>query len=141
MIIDKFEFPNGDAQFYCSDIIKHIMDSNPTHSRKVPADYVWDENQSVKWNRERTEEYNAHIDDTNRSNRKDIYESLCNLDNALIDWLVEDVNFLVDKENQISRDMVVRIYQVFKDEKGSSEVYDHIRFMSSILSAIINTEK
>ena len=137
MVIDKFEFPSGDAQFHCPSIVKHIVDSNPTHARKVSKDHIWDENQSVKWNREETERYNNEVVEINRLNLIDRQKSFENLDNAIIDWIVEDVNFCISKDKSLSRDTVKRFYNTFKLEKGSIETYEYIRFISTLLRSII----
>lgn len=130
------DFKSGDAQFHIPSIIKYIRDNNPTHLKPVAKDHVWDENQSVKWNKEKTELYNASCNETNRKNRIDFQLSLSNLDNAIIDWLYEDVNYCIQQENWITKTTIRRFFNKFQEEKGTYETYDQIRFISNLLTSL-----
>ena len=56
---------------------------------KKPEGFVFDEDKSVKWNREQVEIYNKKLDEDREKHRKLRYISKVNLDKAVIDYILK----------------------------------------------------
>lgn len=56
-------------------------------SRK-PEGFVFDEDKSVKWNREQVENYNKKLDEDREKHKKLRYISKVNLDKAIVDYII-----------------------------------------------------
>jgi hypothetical protein len=56
---------------------------------KKPEGFVFDEDKSVKWNREQVELFNKNLDADREKNRKLRYISKVNLDKAVVDYILK----------------------------------------------------
>ena len=60
-----------------------------TFESKKPEGFVFDEDKSVKWNREQVELFNKNLDADREKNRKLRYISKVNLDKAVVDYILK----------------------------------------------------
>lgn len=60
-----------------------------TYEGKKPEGFIFDEDKSVKWNREQVELFNKNLDADREKNRKLRYISKINLDKAVVDYIIK----------------------------------------------------
>ena len=87
MVLTKFKLTCGEDIEVAR---KTIYSANPTPDRKkFPENHVFDEDKSVRWNREEVARINAEIEDRISQHRWDLYHSEQNLHNSVIDYIVD----------------------------------------------------
>lgn len=94
------------------------MSCVPSGIRKVPANHVFDENQSVKWNRERVEVNNARYQqEVTRLNTEK---------NKRRDSIMEDIYRAIQAEvgHDLSRKKAIVIWNYAYDKGHSCSFYD-----------------
>ena len=114
----KFEFAIWEAQ----DIHKYqrqIGSMRHWHglsSEKKPDNYVWDEDESVRWNRMKTEEYNDAIDKKIEDAKAEYQQAVEALDNAVADYIIEDLKM---NDVELSREKAVILWHWLENEHDS----------------------
>lgn len=123
---------------YCNriqDAVRHIQDCIPREN-KLRKDYIFDENQSVKWNRNMVIETNKRIDEK-RNLRFDV-ESVGNelIREALINYVVDYYNLSI-KSAEIIYDNTMFIY-------GHCDIdimIENLENIADICESVIKSEK
>lgn len=87
MVVKDFRINFGDD---ISDCVKLIYESNP-HPRqswsKVNENHIWDEEKSVRWNREECKRHNDKVHEAIHNYHRDISESYVHLTNAIHEYI------------------------------------------------------
>lgn len=118
------------------------MSCVPTNLRKVPVNHVFDENQSVKWNRDKVAENNAAY-------QKEVAR-LHTLKNKARNSIHEDIYLYIqdEVEHGINRDCAIKIWN-YAYERGHSygayqikyELDEAMTLIEDILELIIKGDK
>ena len=111
-------------------------------SNPYPTDYVFDEDKSVKWNREKVIEENKKIEDTKKEFKKQLNESREKFYDALYQYIKEDCDITLTKK--LFDKLTTYIYDWFEDdyyfENGLhntvSRYEDLIRFINDAISIL-----
>ncbi len=107
-----------------------------------PSSYVFDEDKSVKWNREKVIEENKKIEDTKKEFKKQLNESREKFYDALYQYIKEDCDITLTKK--LFDKLTTYIYDWFEDdyyfENGLhntvSRYEDLIRFINDAISIL-----
>lgn len=127
-----------DTTSYCNriqDAVRHIQSCIPREN-KLTENYIFDENQSVKWNRDMVTETNKRIDEK-RNLRFDV-ESVGNelIREALINYVVDYYNLSI-KSAEIIYDNTMFIY-------GHCDIdimIENLENIADICESVIKSEK
>ena len=65
---------------------------NDRQCKLYPADYIFDENQSVKWNREQVDLKNQEIKDTHIFKKKLLIEKTKEINNKILEKIISETN-------------------------------------------------
>ena len=94
--------------------------------------YVFDEEQSVRWNREQVEVYNRELSDARKNAIETRNQSLRNLDRAVIDYMAE-----YEAKDTTPRSVLARVVshaQRDRDDDWWNYLGDYLDFAEDILS-------
>ena len=87
MVVTNFEITCGHDIW---EARKKIWEANPAPERKLfSPSHVFDEEKSVRWNREEVERRNAETEARHDAYKKDLRESDYNLYNSIIDYIID----------------------------------------------------
>lgn len=111
------------------------MSCVPSYLKKVHQNHVFDENQSVKWNREKVEE--------NNTNYQSEVARLNTLKNKRRDSLYDDIYFAIQCEvgHNLSREKAIKIWN-YAWEQGHSygirEVLYHLENLMTLADELLS---
>lgn len=102
----------------------------------LPKDFIFDENQSVKWNRQRVQEHNELA--------KTIKKDYCNKMNDIDTWFNQQVRESIQNEIHVSEKVAVIIFnQAYEDghANGYHEVVLYAQRYCEFIQSILNAMK
>ena len=106
------------------------MSCVPAHIRKVQPNHIFDENQSVKWNRDKVaENNNSHQEEVSRLNT---------LKNKARDEVYEDIYYAIQCEvgHGLSRKGAMLLWNYAYDEGHSNGIYEIKNYLDSIIDLV-----
>ena len=87
MVLTKFKLTCGED---IANARKSIYSANPApDKKKFPENHVFDEEKSVRWNREEVVRRNSEIENRIAQHRWDVHHSEVNLRNSVLDYIVD----------------------------------------------------
>ena len=97
---------------------------NDRQCKLYPVDYVFDENQSVKWNREQVELKNQEIKDTYIFKKKLLIEKTAEINNKILEKIIAETNTnslkcaqnLFELANQYAEDESCQVFNDYLDD-------------------------
>ena len=114
----------------------HAALSLPRSSNKKPyaSNHIFDEDQSVKWNREEVERQNATIEQEDRELHEAYYK-------ATADAQAQIIKYLVKEYSNISEDKIEKIYQLaYRDVFDNNYRMDYTLDYCEEILEIFNSE-
>lgn len=124
-ILDKMRAPNFFPKYPSSDSIKSL-----------PHDFIFDENQSVKWNRQKVQERNEVAQQA-----KKLYRDRMN---EIDRWFSKQVQEVIQNELQVSEKAASIIFNQAWEEghsTGYQEVVHYAEQYCEFIQQILNTMK
>lgn len=106
------------------------MSCVPVDIKKVPGDYVFDEDQSVKWNKEQVE--------INNRKYKEEVARLNTLKNKARDSVHEDIYKYIQSEigNDLSRDKAIAIWRYAYDQGHAYGITEVKHYLDEIMEVV-----
>lgn len=99
-----------------------------------PANYIFDENQTVRWNREQVDIYNQRNSELRREAVELRAQSYRNLDEAVVDYMAE-YEALATTPRCVIEKVVARTQQDHDDDRWNY-LSEYLEFAEDILSVI-----
>lgn len=88
MIITNFEFNTSHDIYLARQEVYSMQNWYSLSKEKKKEDYVWDEDLTVRQNREKTIQYNNDIEEEIKKRQAEFSESLANLNHAVIRYIM-----------------------------------------------------
>ena len=114
----------------------HTALNLPRRSNKKPyaSNHIFDEDQSVKWNREEVERQNAAIEREDRELHDAYYDAVRNAETDIVRYLVKEYS-------NISEDKIKKIYQLaYRDVFDNNYRMDYTLDYCEEILEIFNSE-
>lgn len=92
-----------------------------TGERTVKPDHIFDENQSVKWNREMAAKYNADIEFRRKDAREQKYKAIKEATENAVKFIAEDNNVSYEQAEKVFK----YVESNFNDDNRLQHIIDH----------------
>lgn len=100
MIITNFTFNDPHDIYLARCEVEKLHNWYGLSKNKKKEDYIWDEDLTVRQNKERTIQYNNDIDSAIQASMREYNESLTNFNNAVIKYIMEEFQYTDVKCNE-----------------------------------------
>ena len=136
MILDNFVFNNSHDIYEARNKVYALQTWYSLSKEKKKEDYIWDEDMTVRQNKEYTAKYNSEIDNTIAGLQEDFQKSLENFNNAVIDYIMEEFKYSDVKINRRQAQIIWNFCKIEHEDDAQNWISTMTEFVGNLLEAV-----
>lgn len=132
----NFEFNTPHDIYLARQEVYSMQNWYSLSKEKKKEDYVWDEDLTIRQNREKTIQYNNDIEEEIKKRQAEFSESLENLNNAVIDYIMEEFKYSDVKINRRQAQIIWNFCKIEHEDDAQNWISTMTEFVGNLLEAV-----